>query len=120
MNTTREHKVVGFQPCLLDPPLQSVAGRRRDLELNWALGFVLHHHGTSRHLVAMTEVPNFEADEVTAAQLAIDTQVEQSKLAHPTFHLKADAKCPDVLELERCFLADDLALVPWLAVNSAG
>jgi hypothetical protein len=39
-------------------------------------------------------------------------------LAYPTLHLEPDAKGPDVLELERCFLPDDLALVPWLAMSS--
>jgi hypothetical protein len=34
-------------------------------------------HGASRHLVAMTDVPNLKADEVAAAQLAVDTQVEE-------------------------------------------
>ena len=61
-----------------------------------------------------------EADEVAATQLAVDSQVEESKLAHSAFHLEADSKCPDVLGLERRLLADDLALVPWLAMNSVG
>ena len=39
---------------------------------------------------------------------------------YSALYLQADAKCPYVLELERCLLADDLALVPWLAVNSVG
>jgi hypothetical protein len=30
------------------------------------LRLVLHHHGARRHLIAVTDVPNLEADEVTA------------------------------------------------------
>ena len=61
-----------------------------------------------------------EADEVAATQLAVDSQVEECEFAHPVFHLQTNSECPDVLELERCLLADDLALVPWLAMNSVG
>jgi len=81
---------------------------------------VLHYHGACCHLIAVADVPDLEADKVTPAQLAVDPQVEKRKLAHTTFHLKADSKRPDVLELEWRLLADDLALVPWLAMNSVG
>jgi hypothetical protein len=80
---------------------------------------VLHHHGPSRDLVAVADIPDLEADQVAAAQLAVDTQIEQGELAYPTRHLEPDAKDPDVLELERCLLPDDLALVPWLAMSSS-
>ncbi|KGG86110.1 hypothetical protein P609_11555 [Comamonas thiooxydans] len=69
------------------------------------------------HLVAVAYIPNLEGDEVASSQLAIDAQVEESKLAHPAFHLKPYAQCPDVLELERSLLPDDLALVPRLAMS---
>jgi hypothetical protein len=65
----------------------------------------------------MTNVPDLERDEVTAAQLAVDPQVEESELPHPTFHLEPNAQCPGVLELERRLLSDDLALVSRLAMS---
>jgi len=52
--------------------------------------------------------------------LAVDTQVEERELAYSVLHLETNSKCPDVLELERSLLADDLALVPRLAVNGVG
>jgi len=36
---------------------------------------------------------------------------------YSALYLQADAKRPYVLELERCLLTDDLALIPWLAVT---
>jgi hypothetical protein len=48
-------------------------------------------------------------------QLAVDSQIEQGKLTHSTFHLEAHSERPDVLDPERCLLTDDLALVPRLA-----
>ena len=104
MNATREHEVLGLQPRLLDPLLHSLAGRLRDLELHRALRLVLHHHGAGCNLVAVADVPDLETDKVTTAQLAVDSQVEESKLAHPALHLEADSKCPDILEFERRLL----------------
>ena len=63
-------------------------------------GFVLHHHGAGRHLVAVADVPDLQADEVAAAQLAVDPEVKEGKLAHRAFHLETNLKGPDVLELE--------------------
>ena len=68
----------------------------------------------------MADVPDFEADEIAAAQLAVDPEIEYGELAHPALHLETHPKGPDVLGLERCLLSDNLALVPWLAVNSIG
>jgi hypothetical protein len=88
--------------------------------LHRALRLVLHYHGAGCHLVAVADVPDLEADKVTTAQFAVDSQVEEGKLAHPAFHLEADSKCPDVLESEWRLLTNDLALVPWLAMNGVG
>jgi len=112
--------VVRLQPGLLDPLLHRIPGGRCDLELHRALGLVLHHHGTGCHLVAVADVPDLEADEVAAAKLAVDSQIEEGELAHPALHLQANTEGPDVLELERCLPTDDLALVPRLAMNSVG
>jgi len=64
-------------------------------ELHRALGLVLHHHCASCHLITVAGVPDLEADEVAAAQLAVDSQVEKGKLADPAFHLETNSKGPD-------------------------
>ena len=71
-------------------------------------------------MVAVADVPDLEADEIVASKLAVDSQVEERKLTHAVLHLKSDPKRPDVLDLERCLLSDDLALIPWLAMNGVG
>ena len=58
----------------------------------------------------MTYVPHHERDEVTAAQLAVEPEVEESKLTHTTFNLQAYPEGPDVLELERSFCPTILPL----------
>ena len=68
----------------------------------------------------MTHVADLEGNEVAASKLAVDTQVEEDKLTHPALHLESNPERPDFFELERGFLADELALVPWLAMNCVG
>jgi hypothetical protein len=68
----------------------------------------------------MAHVPDLEADQVASTQLAVDAEVEEGEFAHSALHLKPNSKCPDVLELERRLLADDLALVPRLAMSTVG
>ena len=55
-----------------------------------------------------------------APKLAVDSQVEQGEFSNSLLHLQPDAQSPDVLELERRLLPNDLALVPWLVMNGAG
>ena len=119
VKTAGEQEVLRLQHSQLDPGLQGVAGSLRDLELHWALRLVLHDDSARRHLVAVTHVPDLERDKIAAAQLAVDSEVEQGEFAHASFHLEADAQRPDVLELEGRLLPDKLALIPRLAMSGA-
>ena len=94
VDATRKHEGVRPQSRLLDPLLDGVACCGREFELNRALRLVLHQHGARCHLVAVADVTNLKANEVAAAQLAVDPEVEEGKLAHPAFHLKADSEAP--------------------------
>jgi hypothetical protein len=71
-------------------------------------------------LVSTADVADLERDQIAAAKLAVDPQVEQGQFPDIALHLEADPKRPDVLELERRLLPNDLALAPRLAVNGAG
>jgi hypothetical protein len=73
-------------------------------ELHRVLRLVPHHDCAGRHLVAMTNGADLEGHKVAAAELAVDAKVEQGKLANTALHLRADAQCPDVLDLERRLL----------------
>jgi hypothetical protein len=64
----------------------------------------------------MTNVPDLEGHQIAATKLAVDAQVEQREFADAAFHLQPDAQGPDVLELERRLLPNDLSLVPRFAV----
>ena len=58
-----------------------------------------------------------EPDEITPAQLAVNAQVEQRKVARTDLHLEADPYRPDVLNLQRRLLPDELSLIPRPATN---
>lgn len=118
MEPAGEDEVIRLQRSLLDPCLQSVSGSGRDLELNWALGLVLHDDGSGGHLVTMRHITHFERNQVSSAKLAVDAEVEECELTDPTFHLKTYSQGPDVLHLEGSLLPDDLILVPRLMMNS--
>jgi len=117
VNSAREQVVLSPEAGSLDPLLNRFTGRGCDLKLHRSLRFALDDRRAGGHVVAMADVSDFETDEITAAQFAVDPQVEECKLANPTIDLEAGAKRPDVLHLERRLLADDLALVPRLAMR---
>jgi hypothetical protein len=105
-----EEEVIRLQASLLDPRLQGIPGGLRDLELNWALGLVLHDDGARRHLVTMTNVSNLQGNEVAATQLAVDAQVEQRELAYPVLHLKLTRSAQMSLSLNGAFCPTILPL----------
>jgi hypothetical protein len=43
----------------------------------------VHHHRASCHLVTVADVSDLEADKIAAAQLAVDSHVEDSKPRAP-------------------------------------
>jgi len=69
--------------------------------------------GTASHAAPDADVAHPEAHEVAAPQLTVDGEIEQSKVAPALFKLEADADRPDLLWLQRAFLANDAALIPW-------
>src|SRR5690349_19426546 len=81
VKSSGEEEVLRLQASELDPRLHGLSGGRRDLELNRPLGFVLDDYGACGHLLAVTHVPNLEGDKVTATQLAVDAEVEESQFA---------------------------------------
>lgn len=68
----------------------------------------------------MADVADLERNEVAPTKLAVDAEVEEREFAYSVLHLKTNSKRPDVLDLERSLLADDLALVPPLAKSGVG
>lgn len=49
----------------------------------------------------MTNIFNSEGDQVTSSQLAVKSEVEQSKLSNPVLELQSHSNRPDVFEAQR-------------------
>jgi hypothetical protein len=89
------------------------SGLLSDLELDRPTGFPLNDSGAVSHLATDAHVVDAQPDEVAAAQLAVDREIEQRKVASASLKLQADADGPDLLRFQWAFLADQPALVPW-------
>jgi hypothetical protein len=74
-----------------------------DLELNRSAGFPLDYRGAVLHPAPDAYVAHPEPHEVAAPQLAIDGEIEQSKVTSALFKLEPDADCPDLLGLSGRF-----------------
>jgi hypothetical protein len=88
VDAAREEEVLRPEPGSLDPLLDCISGRCCDLELHRPLCLVLHDRCAGGHLVAMADVSNFEPDEVTPTQLAVDPQIEEGEFANPMSTLR--------------------------------
>jgi len=58
------------------------------------------------------DVAHAQGDQVAAAQLAVDGEVEEGEVAQPLRQLQADPDGPDLADLERRLGAGQLALGP--------
>ena len=63
-------------------------------------------------MAAGCNVLNFQPNEVTPAQLAVDGQVEQSEVPGPVPELQANPNGPNLPRLQRWLLAKQLASIP--------
>src|SRR4051794_857533 len=89
----------------------------RDLELDWSPGLLLDHGPAVSHPATGAHVLDSYRDEIAAAQLAVDGEVEQGKVALSTLKLKPNPDCPDLLRLERALLPDQATLVQGVFAN---
>jgi len=113
----REQKALRAQVCRTDPVPECIPGLLGNLELYRALGLLLHHHRPRGDLVSMGDVSYSQLDQIAPPQLAVDRQVEQRKVAQGLRELQSYADGPDLLQLQRRFLANKLPLVPGVALD---
>lgn len=112
----RKQELVAPKMSLLKPGPYRHSCRFRYFELNWPLRFPLDHHGSGKYLATMGNVAHAQADEIAAAQLAVDCQIEHGEVTDGVRVLEVDSDRPDVLRLEGRLLPDELSLVPGFAL----
>jgi hypothetical protein len=79
--------------------------------LNRTFGFLLNHNGAVTDASAGNYITNPHLDHITAAQLAVDGEVEQRSVAQSSMLVEPEANGPDLLLLQRPLRTDKPALV---------
>jgi hypothetical protein len=106
-------QVLTWPAIALPDPLQDRLARLFGyFELDGTPGFPLHDHGSRTDAPAQQHIVDPQRNEIAAAKLAVDRKVEHCEIAQTLFQLKTDADRPDLPELKRWFLPDELAAVP--------
>lgn len=96
----------------LNPGQNRAARLLGNFKLHGPLGFLLHYDGSRNYSTTLRDVADTDTKQIAAAKLAIDCQIEQSQIAGTLLQLQPDAYGPDFLQLQWCFLTDELAFVP--------
>ena len=90
--STREKTLLRPQAGLLEPCSNGAPGWLGQFKLYGSLGLLLNNQRPWQYLIAVSNVANFQTDEVAAAQLAIDGQVEQSEITDGVGVLEVDPR----------------------------
>ena len=98
--------------CRRDPGGDHLPRVLGNLKLDRSLGLLLHDDRTGSHPTAMDHIVNMEPDQITPAQLAVDSEVEHGEFPDATAQLQHNPDGPDLLQLQRGLLAEQFALVP--------
>ena len=116
VQAARTQEIVRLKPCPVDPGFNGIARWRRDLELDRPLGLALQDASPRRNMIPVPNVANLQRGQIAGTELAVDTEVEESKLPNAFVHLQANSDRPDFLRLEGSLLSYKFSLVPGLAM----
>ena len=94
VDVAREDVGASIRRSRVQPLLQRGAGLLHDLEQNRPAGLVLDNRRPVSHAASRGDVVDPKANEIAAAQLAIDGEIEQRQIALALLHLKPDTNGP--------------------------
>jgi hypothetical protein len=98
--------------CRGDPRSDRVPRLLGDFELHWSLGLLLHDNCPGRDPAALDDIVDAETNQVASTQLAVDCEIEQGEFTGLMSQLQTNPDRPDLFQLQRGLLAEQLALVP--------
>lgn len=96
MSPTREEVLLRLEIGLGNPCGDGIPGLFRQFKLYRPLSFALHDHCPWLNLTAMDDIANPEIDQIAAAQLAIDGEIEERQISNAMVVLKVNTNGPDV------------------------
>ena len=111
-NATRKEELLRLQMSGRDPRGDRIPRLLGDLKLHRSLSLPLHHNRAGCDMTTLDHVVNAKPYQVTASQLAVDSEVEQREFPDPMVQLQSNPDCPDLLQFQRRLLAEQFAFVP--------
>ena len=119
VDPARESEVVERAAPTFKPSKDARAGRFKKLELDGSASFTLDDDRAGANPAATDEVADPDLDDVAAAQLAVDREVEHRSVSDPSLAVEPEADGPDLLRFERALCAELPTCVPRPAVFEA-
>src|SRR5260370_23304236 len=95
-----------------DPGSDRVPRLLSDLKLHRSVGLLLHDNRTGGDMIALEHIANVKPNQVAPEQLAVDGEIEQREFPGSMIQLQSNPDGPDLLQLQRWLLADQLPFVP--------
>ncbi len=80
----------------LKPGKQTSSDLSRNFELHGSSSLLLDDHCPSSNVVAGDECPDFQLNQIAAAELAVDGKIEKRPISYPSFTVEEKADCPDL------------------------
>ncbi|ESY59980.1 hypothetical protein [Mesorhizobium opportunistum] len=74
-------------------------------------------HRASSDFRSYNKVADFDLDEIAAAQLAVDRQIEERSVSQTPFSIEKEAYSPHLSRFQRAFRSNLLACIPCAAIG---
>ena len=100
VDTAWEHVIAQRSAAALEPRQKTGPRVRQQLELDRSSGLPLDDGRSSSDLPAYDDVPDFEADDIATAQLAVDGNIEQRPIAKSPMLVEIEANAPYLFRLQ--------------------
>src|SRR5476651_176193 len=110
--TAREKELARSFVGGLQVAIDGLAGLLAQFKSDRPPSFLLSDRCAIGRVAAGRNILYPDGDDVTAAKLAVDRQIEQGKVAHTTFDLQLGPDCPDVFWPQRRLCSCQPAFVP--------
>ena len=103
INPARECVIIHCPTASFQPCEKAGACVAHQLELNRSAGLLLDDHRASSDFRSYNEVADFDLDEVAAAQLTVDRQIEERSVSQTSFQIEKEAYRPYLSRFQRAF-----------------
>jgi hypothetical protein len=94
------------------PSQEAPASVRHDFELNWAARLLLNYHCPRSQLSARHQVTDFDLDQITASQFAVDRKIKQRPVSKSVLAIQMKPNSPYLSRFQRTLGPDLSAGIP--------